>query len=412
MRKITVVILVLLASGCFDPYSAPPALLELDSCREGAQARYPIGAGDMDGDGHADIAAIEPGARWGSLAVVYSGESGQIIRRFEVEEGECLVGTHDSCAPSTYREVAPAGDVDRDGAPDLIVADEGFCDGTGIVWVFSGRTGSILWRWNGDASGDRFGSAVAAGHIDQDGCSDIIVGADGLTSDRDAPDGSGYTRRPGYVRLFSGSTGEPLGSIEERPALTGFGWLVRAIGDLDSDGSTEFAVGSSPLDSPEVIRVYRGADLSVMYSFGDDQDQDGTASSICGTPGWNGDGTPDFAIGREEEIHVLSGIDGSRLATVRAPTHPEVCSVGDFNGDGHPDLLYRQWVSESGVVLDTTIYARVKIASGRNGRSLFGVAFHSPFVRAEAAGDVDGDGLGDIVIESNDIRIYSWSAMR
>src|SRR5262245_27544619 len=105
--------------------------------------------------------------------------------------------------------VSSAGDVNRDGYPDLVVGAPGPFLGLGQARVLSGRDGSVIWQWSGLFT---FGQAVAgAGDINADQFPDVIVGV------------------AGGVRVYSGKTGAEIFT----DAATGLGSAVSGAGDVN-----------------------------------------------------------------------------------------------------------------------------------------------------------------------------------
>src|SRR4051794_37840745 len=73
--------------------------------------------------------------------------------------------------------VSELTDIDRDGVTDWITSEPSARASAGTTWVYSGRTGRVLHRFDG-APGDRQGNSIAdAGDTDRDGVHDIISGA-------------------------------------------------------------------------------------------------------------------------------------------------------------------------------------------------------------------------------------------
>src|SRR4051794_35336272 len=75
--------------------------------------------------------------------------------------------------------VAPIADLDHDGAADVLAGEPGVpgSDDPGWTWVQSGRTGRALYRFAGK-TGDENGFAVVdAGDVDRDGAHDVLSGA-------------------------------------------------------------------------------------------------------------------------------------------------------------------------------------------------------------------------------------------
>jgi hypothetical protein len=133
------------------------------------------GAGDVNNDGYDDLIvgadANNVGGDDAGRAYVYSGQTGGLLWTFTGEASLDHFG----------RSVSGAGDVNDDGYDDLIVGaymnDAGGSD-AGRAYVYSGQTGDLLLTFTGEAEGDRFGNSVSgAGDVNNDGYVDLIVGA-------------------------------------------------------------------------------------------------------------------------------------------------------------------------------------------------------------------------------------------
>ena len=130
--------------------------------------------GDLNGDGYADIAT---GLANLQSVYIYKGGPG----------GPDATSTWTlnlfPTAPNFGDEVAAAGDVNGDGYSDLIVGAE--ADFSGKTYLFLGQSGGPAatedWRAVGESGDDRFGNSVAsAGDVNGDGASDVVVGALGV----------------------------------------------------------------------------------------------------------------------------------------------------------------------------------------------------------------------------------------
>lgn len=232
-------------------------------------------AGDLDGDGHADCLLGAPRAGGGVLAgsaVVRSGRDGSVLWSFQGGTGEQL-GTW----------VSAAGDVDRDGRPDVIVGAPYANGRAGRALVFSGRSGGVLWTLHGGAPGDEFGICVSgAGDVDRDGHADLLVGA--WLDDAPALDS-------GSASVFSGRDGSLLRTLTGGPN-DHLGWRVAGAGDVDGDGHADVAAGKGwffTLSDSGYTRVWSGRDGSILRTFDGYQ--------VAGGEDLTGDGIPDLVTG-------------------------------------------------------------------------------------------------------------------
>ncbi|MEO8560989.1 MAG: hypothetical protein ABI601_02875 [bacterium] len=289
-------------------------------------------AGDVDHDGVPDVVAGAPGV---GMAMVLSGRDGREIRRM----------TGDSTEGNFGGAVAAAGDLDGDGYADVIVGASGAntrLSGAGRAVVFSGKSGARLLTLEGEHANDAFGSAVAGGagrllvvgaagagaahqgrvyifdagnaaprFIEDADSTGVALGAMFVSIvgdvDGDAvPDvyASDFANRAlgaatGRVYVYSGATGMTLLTLTGERAGEALGTSASRAGDVDGDGRADLAVGS--------------------WQFGD--------------AAWSGG-----------KITVYSGKDGRVLRRITGRVAGETLGfdsvgIGDVDGDGRVDFL-------------------------------------------------------------------------
>ncbi len=230
--------------------------------------------------------------------------------------------------------------------------------------IFS--SGDTMWctaRITGEASGDWSGASIAsAGDVNGDGYDDIIIGA---------PYSSATGTAVGRVYVFFGGPGFS-GSFDASSAdvvITGeaendyFGISVSSAGDVNGDGYDDVIVGAFRNEAG-------GSEAGRAYVF-------------FGGLGFSG------SFNASSADVIITGGDGYGLGN-------SVSSAGDVNGDGYDDIIVAAsetdevYVFFGGVGFVGSIgvsYADVMIA----GAGSFGVSVSS-------AGDVNGDGYGDVIV--------------
>ncbi|MBL8677646.1 MAG: FG-GAP repeat protein [Myxococcales bacterium] len=204
------------------------------------------GAGDLDGDGLADVLVHARDERSTSGAVlVYFGTTSSA----PVREGRRLRSTR-----GTFGEVLEgAADFDGDGLADFAVGDWFSYE---LSVVYGARSRAALeasWtytkRYAPVQDQARFATALASADVDNDGRSDLLVGASHETP------ASGIDRA-GVARFFLSRAERRFEEMQSAPfdgglAQSTFGWAV-SLGDSDGDGVFEPCVGAFAAPRPSL----------------------------------------------------------------------------------------------------------------------------------------------------------------
>ncbi|MBL8863912.1 MAG: FG-GAP repeat protein [Planctomycetes bacterium] len=378
-------------------------------------------------------------ARLAVLAVVIAGSSAQ-ARQTHLTEFLGAAGDR------TGHALAPAGDVDGDGFPDLLVGAPRQTSvwGTpdGAAWIASGRhlaTGAgpaRLHTWSGSPflplGYALFGAALAGGaDLDADGVPDAVVG-----SPKDAflgPQG-------GSVSVFSGATGALLARFDGA-AHQALGSAVVLAGDVNGDGWIDLLAGAPVYDSNfgtayGHAHVYSGewiartaagqtpltpAELAVTYgswNHGDfgtslaplgDLDGDGLADYAVGAPRGGAFGGGYVSVFRGTSTQPFVVIDGAASADCFGGS---IAAVGDVDGDGLVDLAVGAWGTDVGT--GNTLHGRVHLVRGawllQSGQGLPPSVSRDVWSRSGTAardffgshvaglGDLDADGVNEVAV--------------
>ena len=374
-------------------------------------------AGDINGDGIDDLLVgshfADPGgtADAGQTYVVFGGtnvfNASLDLTALDGSDGFVIngIGQFDNSGWS----IAAAGDVNGDGLDDIMVsaqlADSTTAGQIGQTYVIFGSTagfnasldvanlnGANGFTINGIDADDQSGYSVSgAGDVNGDGIDDMIIGAR-------AADPNGSLSGETYI-VFGSATGFGASlDLADLSGANGFvingegandrsGRAVSSAGDVNGDGIDDLLIGANRAENGAA-----GADSGIAYVVFGSAAGFGASLELSGIDGTNG-----FAI---------SGVNAGDFAGFT------VANAGDFNGDGIDDILIGA-PSDGAAGVPGMAYmvygtaagfaANLDLATldGTNGFAFEGIAGDDQFGFSVAgAGDVNGDGLADILIGS------------
>jgi len=326
------------------------------------------------------------------------------------------------------------GDVDGDGARDVLISSNRFDDRVGRVYVYSGRTRGLLQTIGSPSPqvGASFGfwTANLGSDVDEDGVADFVVSSPGQVIDGE---------KVGQVYVFSGRTGdlvrtisppEPLGTTTATFGAD-FGGNVIAPGDLSGDGIGDFvATASRSFGGSGAAYAFNGKTGELLYKVPNPDTQDSSFGFGAAELGdVNGDGVPDYQVGAprfdEDGVqdvgrsYIINGRTGGVIYTLLNP-EPEAnarfgqadadgISLGDITGDGTPDIYVDSFLADEsppdgGVPLENA--GKVFLFDGATGDLIRKLPDPTPRAGATfgasnaSAGDVDNDGRPDSIISA------------
>lgn len=325
--------------------------------------------------------------------------------------------------------MGPGPDLDGDGILDFVMSATGWSDGMGKTWVVSGgrlltagqtlpddvAIGSVCGVTSGWYSG---ASTVFLGDIVGDGSESVAISAP-LAS-------SGGLPEAGLATVFNAAALGELTLADADITVAGyydyanFGDSIEAAGDVDGDGIADYLVG---FDLGDVAVIMPGGvsspvlpDDAIFRLTGTDEVQGANAAMVGDV---DGDGVNDIGcVVLDHSFRFFTSLAAHAVLTVEEESYevdagtgawgtPPV-SLGDLDDDGEAEtLLPLMWLPE----YTSAAAAIIAGADLRPGSQSFQslplmavpAARSGGFGRhAILAGDVDGNGLPDLLLSASD----------
>jgi len=280
----------------------------------------------------------------------------------------------------------------------------GDLDGDGSIDIVVGCDDGMLYAFRKDGSmlpgfpaetADSITSSPSIGDIDEDEIAEVVVGS-----------------RDGGIYAWNHDGSNVCGF----PLITGGEvWSSPALGDLNGDGSLDVVIGSLYICKglmqcmmEYILGGYNGA-IHALDSRGESlrgfpkylsqSDNIGYASPIlCDM---NKDGRLEIVIAGSNNLYVKTSEEKRDdylgfPRKVAGSIQDSQMAVGDLNGDGMPEIV--------GGATDGRLYAWRS-----DGRYMKGFPIQTGgFIRHVTLGDIDGDGMQEILGGSTDNRVHAW----
>ena len=334
-------------------------------------------AGDVDGDGHADLLIGAKGYDgYGTSSGIAYLVHGPVYGDLSLAAADArLLGLAEDDRAGAA--LAGVGDVDGDGRDDLLVGaygDSTVGDSAGVAYLFYGGVSGTMAvsaadaRLLGAANKDYAGAAVAGvGDSDGDGYADLAVGAWGVDTNGSASGAVHIVTGPAYGDVDLAAADATLIGAAKGDK---FGSTVTAAGDIDGDGYGDLLVGAYGEDSGG--------------------DQAGAAYLFYGP----------FVDGSEAADAELIMIGASKDEKAGS----SVAAAGDIDGDGWIDLVVGAPGSNVAGSASGAAYLVFGAGEGTVDLATDALCFTGEAAADNAGlavagpGDMDGDGLDDLAV--------------
>ena len=332
------------------------------------------GAGDVNGDGFADILIAAPNAKQDQGEVfLYAGSAKGL--------SDVPVWTASGESPGAWfgNVCTGVGDINGDGFSDVMLGSpfqpNGFIKRAGCAYLFLGSAHGLSskpdWIYRGQTElGESGGNVQPAGDVNGDGFADAVVSAFHLSKAGVQIGRAGvfYGSRSGFGR-------EPNWIKEGDQPSANFAQSATSAGDVNHDGYDDLIVGVQHYDG-------RTEDEGKAFLYL------GSAHGLSSVPAWTG------------------GFDSSYPRTIGGPHKQHyannVSAAGDVNGDGFADVLITAYFAEKDDSDEGLAFLYLGCPTGLSSNAIWIGEGNQELATYGSSGtgigDVNGDGFADIAI--------------
>ena len=353
----------------------------------------------------------------------------------------------------------PTGSSNNVGEAYVIFGSSSIANTTLPVFNLADVDGTIGFVVNGITDEDESGKSVTNLDFNGDGFSDLLIGAPNAEESTQSREGETYIVFGGAGLRGTASVSLSTLNGADGVRITGeaqddfSGASVASAGDINNDGTPDIIIGSTGLDAATVSNrgaahiVFGGQSLGATADLANLQDgtkgfrllgeaaSDAAGSSVSGIGDINGDGVDDFIVGARGaegagnnagEAYVIFGKSSGSFSSSTLPPSSStdgftlngisgnvnvgrtVSALGDVNNDGIDDFLVASsagageaFVVFGGQTFGTAINLS-DLGGAVSGSRIAGLSSNDflSFREVRQAGDVNGDGIADIIIGS------------